>query len=109
MAKEIKDRNALNDRICDWIYRNTPSLTVDALLCRPLDAIRMGVEVGMLHGRIETKPGKRILRALDGVVNCAGMEIDAVDEICRAALCARKNGRIRAREAVASKTHVKRS
>jgi hypothetical protein len=88
----IRNRKAITDHVCDWMQSNTPSLSIDTLLTRPLDAMKMGVEVGVKAGRIKKDRAKRIVAELKRLGEFFGQEMDSIDDVCRAALSSRKRG-----------------
>lgn len=93
-GQSIKDRGVITDHIADWVYRNCPSWTVDTLLCRPIDAMQMSLDVAFMVGRIKPAAAKKIASAIKQMKSLE-TEMDVLDEICRTALASRKRGEFR--------------
>lgn len=93
-AKTIKDRASTTDMIADWIYNNCPSWTVDTLLTRPIDAMRMSLEVAANSGRLTPGAARLIAKHVKELAKLEA-EMDVLDEVCRTALASRKRGEFR--------------
>jgi hypothetical protein len=94
-AKEIKDRQRIADHVADWMQANTPSFSIDTLVCRPLDALRMGAEVAAKSGRISDRAARKIVRVINSLVKAEPNAIDEAEEICRCAMSSRKRGELK--------------
>src|SRR4051794_30003918 len=91
-ATEIRDRKTIADHVCAYMHENHRALTIDTLLSRPLDAMRMGATVAAKSQRISERSAKRIFSALRALEHNEGEAVDAIDDVCRAALSSRKRG-----------------
>lgn len=93
-AKTIKDSASITDHVADWVYNNCPSLSVDSLLCRPIDAMQMALDVAALSGKLTAAQAKQIAKHV-AALQAMEVEMDVLDEICRTALNSRKRGEFR--------------
>lgn len=91
----IKDKPSMTDHIADAMHENWPSYSIDSLLCHPVEAMEMAIEVAMRSERVNATRVKQMRRALDAFGKSFGHELDAVNEICRAGMTARKAGELK--------------
>jgi hypothetical protein len=91
-GKSIKDRKTVADHVCDYMHENCRAWSIDTLLSRPLDALRMGLAVAGKSGKCPRGDAASITKALDALAKRFPAVFDDVDEVCRAALSSRKRG-----------------
>lgn len=89
--RKVKDAPRLADHIADYMVENCRALSIDTLLTRPLDAMKMGADVGLRSQRIRASQHARLMKLLAELEQDAET-LDTIDEICRCALNARKHG-----------------
>lgn len=94
-AKGIRDRQSIADHVAGYMQNVCPSFSIDTLLTRPLDAIEMAVTVAHAAGRISGASAGRLRRAIRQIVEQDGAAVEAIYEVCRAALASRKRGDLR--------------
>jgi hypothetical protein len=93
-----KDTPTLAQFVDEWIDANCRAMSIDAILSRPLDALRMGVEVGARQQRISPRDLNRWNQLISLLVKKHAEELEIVDEICRGALNLRKRGQLNDRK-----------
>lgn len=94
-ATEIRDRKSVADHVAGYMQNVCPSFSIDGLLCRPLEAIEMAVTVSHAAGRISAAAAGRIRRAVRDAAKADADAVEAINEVCRAALSSRKRGELR--------------
>jgi hypothetical protein len=96
VAEKRKRRSAdktLTDHVCDYMHDNCRALSIDTLLTRPLDAMRMGLFVAARSGKIPATIARNITHILKQLEEFPEA-IDEIEGVCRAALNGRKHGDI---------------
>ncbi len=91
----IKDRERMTDHVADVMQENWRSYSIDTLLCHPIEAIEMGIEVAQRSGRVSAARAKKLRAAVESLGEAFGPEVDALNEICRTAMGARKAGELK--------------
>jgi hypothetical protein len=92
VAPTSDELDRLVTEICRWMNARSPSLSVDSLLAQPLDAMRMGIEVGERLGLVEETTA---IASLARIGAWDASLIMLVNGICRAAMNGRKRGCIK--------------
>ncbi|MGB7156681.1 MAG: hypothetical protein WBD40_01365 [Tepidisphaeraceae bacterium] len=89
-----KGDKTTTDFVCEYMHEHCKSLTIDTLLTRPHDAMCMGLAVARSQQRINAGRHKAIAELLAQLAAFTD-EMDAIDDVCRAALNGRKHGDIK--------------
>jgi hypothetical protein len=92
-SKNGATRAAVVGEIAKWLHEipSAPS-SIDALLSRPIDAMLMSLYVGARLDRIPHQITANLAEQLRGWTVVHAKSIDAINEICAAAMNARKRG-----------------
>jgi hypothetical protein len=92
----IRDLDRVTDTICKVMAEGPwRDCSIDKLLTRPTDALRMALKVGVELGRLNNTAARRVKTAIDAL-DTAEVETSLnVNEILRAALAARKRGNLK--------------
>lgn len=83
---------SLLEEVAQWMIETSPTLSVDVLLTRPLDAISMALNVGARLKRIPDDLASSLNVTLRDLRRHHASSVEAINEICRAAMNARKRG-----------------
>lgn len=90
----ISNREAITDAVCEVMQASYRDQSIDALVCRPFDAIAMAVRVAVKTGTCKRDDAKAFMSLLDDATNGHPL-VPKLNEICRTAMSARKRGDLR--------------
>jgi hypothetical protein len=85
---------AVVDDVRAWMRQHFPGRGVDALLVQPYQAMLMGLAIGVERDRIDADAKLAITSALSLVAKHPGA-FDAINDVCRAAMNGRKQGKLK--------------
>jgi hypothetical protein len=91
VPKTIKDRKSVTDHVADVMHARWKAWSIDTLLCHPIEAIEMALDVAVRAGRISDRQARSIFKTI-AALNEHGDAVDTINEICRTALSSRKRG-----------------
>jgi hypothetical protein len=94
----VKDGHTLAQLVDEWIDRNCPAMSADAILSRPFDAMKLGAAVGRSLQKIDKARATAFFAALVQFEKKFPLELEVVDEICRGALNLRKQSKLKHRK-----------
>ncbi len=86
-----KGDKTVADHVCAYMHNNHRDESIDSVLTRPLDALRMGLAVAAARQQVSAGVAKAMFATLTEL-QVYGKEIDAINDVCRAALNGRKHG-----------------
>lgn len=95
-AKPIRNRDAKTDAVCEWMHARHRDLSIDALLCMPVESLAMAVSVAASLG--ELVRASRAQQLVDHFVTFARQsptDMAAIASVLRAAMNGRKRGDLR--------------
>jgi len=88
----MSDKTTLVKFVGDYRRKHCPALSIDTILSRPIDALKMGLYVATAQQQLDAKAGAKIARVIDALVKQHAGSIDVIEDVCHAALNARKRG-----------------
>jgi hypothetical protein len=87
-----KDVATLVKLVQDARKKVCPALSVDTILMRPIEGMKVGLHVGSRQQKIARDEGMKVARVIDALVRKHPHVLDAIDEVLRGMLNARKRG-----------------
>lgn len=81
------------DTVADYMHTNHPAWGIDKVMCRPIDAMRLGLSIAVQAKQIN-KPAAQFTRYLLAQIEKHPTTLDAINEMCRQIMSFRKRGHI---------------
>jgi hypothetical protein len=92
----LVNREQITDAVCAVMHQRYRDASIDQLLCQPIQAALMAIEVARRTEAITKKDAERLWDGLLGVIENGPKGIErTLNNICRTALASRKRGDLR--------------
>lgn len=88
----IRNREIVTDAVCKVMHDQFRDDSIDSLLTRPVDAIKMALGVAVESGELSAAAANRLRSAVRNAFNAEQGAEDLIARICRTALSSRKRG-----------------